>query len=258
VVPLGIAQIQPRLIGDGPATIWVDDFAIAKRLNVNAARQRDLPPILALTNSALIITAQTADATLAVLDRRTGQSWTQTPFSQDVLVTDAQGGERLIRLTLLHLGSGQGLTASLQMEPDSPEFVVELKGQGDLPAPLKFPYPFTTRSGQYLVVPMNEDISYPVEDKAIEPMRLIAYGGHGICMAFWGVTDGVAGQMAILETPDDAAIRIDRVDGRLAVAPEWESQKGRFGYRTSWTPPTSPTCVASIPIGRPKPGRRIL
>jgi hypothetical protein len=61
-------------------------------------------------------------------------------------------------------------------------------------------------------------------------MRLIAYGGHGICMAFWGVTDGRAGQMAVIETPDDASIRIDRVDGRLAVAPEWEGQKGRFGY----------------------------
>src|SRR4029078_9127362 len=26
------------------------------------------------------------------------------------------------------------------------------------------------------------------------------------------------------------AIRIDRLDGKLAVAPEWESQKGQFGY----------------------------
>jgi hypothetical protein len=49
-------------------------------------------------------------------------------------------------------------------------------------------------------------------------------------MPFWGVTDGGAGQMAILETPDDASIRIVRHDGRLVVAPEWEGQKGRFGY----------------------------
>jgi hypothetical protein len=77
---------------------------------------------------------------------------------------------------------------------------------------------------------MNEGISYPVEDAAIEPMRLIAYGGHGICMAFWGVTEGTQGHLAIIETADDAAIRIDRVEGRLAIAPEWDSQKKQFGY----------------------------
>jgi hypothetical protein len=61
-------------------------------------------------------------------------------------------------------------------------------------------------------------------------MRLIAYGGHGICMSFWGATDGEHGYMAILETADDASIRIDRLDGLLYVAPEWDPQKGDFGY----------------------------
>ena len=61
-------------------------------------------------------------------------------------------------------------------------------------------------------------------------MRLIAYGGHGICMSFWGVTSGESGQMAIIETPDDAAIMIDRPTGNLSIAPEWDSEKGQFGY----------------------------
>jgi hypothetical protein len=77
---------------------------------------------------------------------------------------------------------------------------------------------------------MNEGISYPVEDKTINTRRLIAYGGHGICMAFWGVADGRQGHMAIIETPDDASIRIRRLDGKLCIAPEWDSQKQRFGY----------------------------
>ena len=38
-------------------------------------------------------------------------------------------------------------------------------------------------------------------------------------MAFWGVTDGQRGHMAIIETPDDAAIRIERHDGRSAMRP---------------------------------------
>ena len=40
------------------------------------------------------------------------------------------------------------------------------------------------------------------------------------------------GDEAILHRrePDDAIIHIDRLEGKLAVAPEWESQKGQFGY----------------------------
>jgi len=103
-------------------------------------------------------------------------------------------------------------------------------GAGELRSPLKYPHPFVSEPKDYLVVPMNEGISYPVEDSSINPMRLIAYRWHGICMAFWGVTDGAQGHMAILETADDAAIRINRIDGRLGVAPEWDGQKGQFGY----------------------------
>jgi hypothetical protein len=36
--------------------------------------------------------------------------------------------------------------------------------------------------------------------------------------------------MAIIETPDDASIRIQRTDEKLCIAPEWDSQKGSFGY----------------------------
>jgi phage gp37-like protein len=69
-----------------------------------------------------------------------------------------------------------------------------------------------------------------VDDATIPPIHLIAYGGHGICMAFYGVTDGERGQMSIIETPDDASIRVERVDGRLVIVPEWDAQRGEFGY----------------------------
>ena len=95
---------------------------------------------------------------------------------------------------------------------------------------LSYPHPFVTDPGTYLVVPVNEGISYPVDDESIDTRRFIAYGGHGICMGFWGVTDGEAGQMAIIETSDDMSIAIDRQDGKLCITPEWQAQKGEFGY----------------------------
>src|SRR4029077_682865 len=95
-----------------------------------------------------------------------------------------------------------------------PEFTLELAATGELRSPMRVTYPFATAPGDYLVVPMNEGISYPVTDESVPLHRLVAYGGHGLCMAFWGVSNGQAGQMAIIETPDDAVIQMRRLDHR--------------------------------------------
>ena len=36
--------------------------------------------------------------------------------------------------------------------------------------------------------------------------------------------------MMLVETPDDAAVSVPRHEGRLRLAPEWEPQRGQFGY----------------------------
>jgi hypothetical protein len=185
---------------------------------------------LALTNTALVVGVNTSNATISVLDRRTGRLWTQRAGRAEVVVTEAHAGSNDIELGLRHVPSGLALKAQIFLESAKPEFTFSLAGEGALSAPLRYPYPFVSEPTDRLVVPMNEGISFPVGDKSIETFRLIAYGGHGICMAFWGVTDDRQGHGVIIETPDDAAIHLVRFDDRLAVAPEWDTQKGQFGY----------------------------
>jgi hypothetical protein len=230
LVPEGIAQIQPRLIGYGQANVWVDDFAIRKQAGPGFLRNPNLPATLTLSNQWLTVTLTTSNAALGVHDQRTGRNWTQKPLASGLVLTDASAQGAQMRMSLFHAPSGLDLKARLDLAADGPEFVLELTAQGEMHSALRFPYPFDTAPGDYLVVPMNEGISYPVEDQGAPLHRLITYGGHGICMAFWGVTDGQAGQMAIFETPDDAAIRMSRLDGRLVIAPEWDPQKQAFGY----------------------------
>lgn len=230
VVPPGVAFVQPRFLGGGKLVAWIDDVAVAKKANVFALRPKNFPAELRLANAALEVTLRTADGTLEVLDRRAGRRWTQRSLNHDtILKTAAVSGDHL-ELALFHAASGLDVTARLQLDADRPEFTVALSAEGPLSATLTFPQPFAGEKGDYLVVPMNEGISYPVDDPSISPMRLIAYGGHGICMAFWGLTDGDKGQMAILETPDDASIRLDRLEQKLTIAPVWEAQRGQFGY----------------------------
>jgi hypothetical protein len=187
-------------------------------------------PWLKLTNPALEVSLNTSNAALAVLDRRTGQRFEQAEAAGDMILASAVSESNQFRIRLIQAATGLEITGTVRLEPELPEFTVELSAQGELPGSLQFPHPFASHPGEYLVVPLNEGISYPVEDRSIEPFSLIAYGGHGICMAFWGVTDGERGHMAIIETPDDASIRIGRRDGLLGIAPQWDAQHGQFGY----------------------------
>ena len=230
VIPRGVSKIRPRMIGSGPATVWLDDFSMEREGNVMEMRDKEMPTTLSLSNKTISITLHTEDVTLSVLDKRTGEIWFQRPKDRDVILKSVRAVDDSIEMDLLHTPSALEVKGVLKLDGELPEFTISLSAKGDLSSPLRFPYPFVTNPGTYLVIPMNEGISYPVEDESIQPMRLIAYGGHGICMAFWGVTDGRKGHMAIIESPDDAAIRIDRLNGKLCVAPEWDAQKGKFGY----------------------------
>jgi hypothetical protein len=180
-------------------------------------------------NSAISASLSTTDGTLTVVDKRTGERWQQKAVAQGTL-TGAMASANSMEAVWRDASVGMDVKVQIELDGDKPEFTLALSSQGDLKRSLRYPHPFVTAPGTYLVVPMNEGISYPVDDATVEPQRLITYGGHGICMPFWGATDGRRGYMAIMETADDAEIQIARIDGKLCIAPEWDAQKGHFGY----------------------------
>jgi hypothetical protein len=184
---------------------------------------------LSVSNDAISVTIETDDGTMSVTDKRTGQTWRQKALIKGK-VTDVSQTADSIEMTWRQPGLNLDVQVKLQLDEDKPEFTVELSAEGSLKSALSFPHPLVTEAGTYLVVPMNEGISYPVDDETIETRWLAAYGGHGICMAFWGATDGQRGHMVIIETPDDAVIHMQRTDSKLCIAPKWESQKNNFGY----------------------------
>jgi len=184
---------------------------------------------LVLANRFLRLEIDPQTGALKVTDLRNGKVWKQVPSARGALENPASTGTEA-SFTWRQAGLGLPVRVKIALSGDSPAFTATLSARGALGRPLRFPHPFKTEPPTYLVIPMNEGISYPVEDKAVRERRLIAYGGHGICMAFWGVTDGTAALMGIFETPDDAAIKLRRLGGLLVVEPQWDSQKGRFGY----------------------------
>lgn len=230
LIPPGVGTLTPRIIGRGPTRVWIDSvsFKLVDRNQVPSPQ--DLPQQLRLSNEHVMVEFRPQDLTLVFVDKRNGREWRTRPASEQLAPLAFEEKEEALVGKVFHWGSALELDARMTLEPSAPEVVIELAGQGRLPEPVSFPGSFLTAAGQFLILPVNEGISYPVDDNTIPPMDYHLYGGHGLCMAWWGITDLTTGIMAIVETPDDAHVGVPRVDGLLTLAPRWIAQKGQFGY----------------------------
>lgn len=231
VVPPGTATIWPRLIGYGPSTVWMDDASLERRGTLDDLRAKGLPAEVCAESSVLRVSLRTSDGSISVQDRRTGREWFQRADGSPFVVLEAGSSAAGLELRLLDPASMREFSASIRLEPDRPEALVRLRGEGEMEGPLHWPPPFVSAKGQILVLPVNEGIGYPADDPTLPAMHYHLYGGHGLCMPWYGAAgEGGAGWMAIVETADDAAVRIPRREGLLILVPEWQPQKGAFGY----------------------------
>jgi len=232
MIPRDGASIEPRVVGVGPTGAKVRDVRI--RRTGNALPGTTSASACVFENASL--RGCVDDAGFTVEDKRTGRKWmpsskTLGNFEETSRIVLPDGS---VRVTYITPESLIALQAEYRIEKDKPEIAVSISGDGAMPRQINFPMPFAAERGDRLIVPLNEGISYPADEEDSIPGRLIAYGGHGICMAFFGVQDDAsgAGWMAILETPDDVAVVSRRnPDTKLwELGPSWESQKGQFGY----------------------------
>lgn len=228
VIPPDGAAILPRLTGRGTLTAWADDVRLRRTGQIDLERAKRLPEAVRIGNRALEVTFRPADGTIGLRDLRCGQMWSQRP-ERRIYVIDAKAAPQAIEAALLEPNGVSEMSLRLKLDGEKPELIVELSGKGPM-SRISYPHPVASPAKSWLIMPVNEGIAYPVDDPTLRPMQYHLYGGHGLCMAWYGVTDLDRGLMTLVETPDDAAVGVPRVEGRLHLAPQWEPQRGEFGY----------------------------
>lgn len=228
VIPPEVVEIWPRLIGNGPATVALDEVALVRGASLAELRGKDLPPNVTATSQRVELTFRTSDGTFTLTDRATGRRWTQHP-QLSLVVLGAREVDGGLDVRLLEPASMAEIGVALRLDAERPEVVLELTGEGELDHAIAYPASFATEEGDWLILPVNEGIGYPVDDASLPPMSYHLFGGHGLAMAWYGATNGQTGLMTLVETPDDAAVRIPRINGRLCLVPEWLPQRQAFG-----------------------------
>lgn len=234
IIPEGVARILPRVIGTGAAEVWVDDFQVHRNGNIADFQAQDLPAPYTFQNDVIAVTFDFGALTMSVTDKRAKRTWTQRAGRPELVARKVAMRADGVDVEVVSVLDGKSYQLKVTLDPKAGEVVAELAGEGAMQASVAFPPAFDSPAGGYVILPLNEGIAYPVTETDVEaPRETYFYGGHGLCMAFFGVTtdegDGPA-MMAIVETPDDANLRLVTADGRLHPAPVWVSQKGEFGY----------------------------
>lgn len=230
LIPSAGATIVARVIGVGPATVWADDLLLRRAGSLADLQGADLPESVSAKNEQIEVRFDTATAAFTLTDRRTGEVRKQTP-ADGVAVLRAKKESGRLTLRLLEPRAMRELEVSVELVDGVTEAVVEIASTGEMEGALAFPAPFESKPGEFLILPVNEGISYPVDDRSLPEMNYHLYGGHGLCMGWYGSTDTKRALLTIVETPDDAAVRLPRIDGRLVLAPQWQPQKAQFGPR---------------------------
>lgn len=235
IIPQNAATIEPRLIGHGPVTVWAEEFRLRRDGSVRERARAGLPAATQIEAGVLRLTVDSATGGIGVTDTRTGREWQPglTVTGWSVLDAVPSPDRRSLALTLLNAETVREMRAEIALSATTSEFEVTLTGAGPQAKALDYPPPFATRPGDRLIVPANEGMGYPSNEAHEGLYRLIAYGGHGLCMGFFGVAEDAtgAGWMAMLETPDDAAMNAFRNDGgQWLIGPSWDPQRGETGY----------------------------
>jgi len=241
VVPEGCRALTFRLAGAGPGSAWFDDLALRRLGSIETLRKGfDRSTVKTLGNDLLSLTVTPATGAFSLADRRTGRTYRPVDGGTGFVGLELEEKGRTLTVEGWRQSTGREVTLRWDVDPKAAEVSLTVQGEGEFGPDWAFPAAFATRPGEWLVVPVNEGILYPVDDRRVRPLWLVGYSGHGLSMAWFGVTEGGAlgarageaspGLMAIVETPDDMVLRIDRVGGDLLVTqPIWQPQKGRWG-----------------------------
>lgn len=176
-------------------------------------------------------------ATFSLTDCRTGIIYEQHRPSGSGAIRQAQLDASGRAMTARLVPADQDLDLRLQIEvsPDRPEITCSLQGRGPISHGIAFPAPFRSRPGDFLALPVNEGMLLPVSDATLGLLSLPLYcGATGLSMSWCGLVAGEDGPglMMIVETPDDALIRVERFprDGRLCMLLAWEASRGEVRY----------------------------
>lgn len=197
-----------------------------------------------LNNGIIEVSINPSNGQFTISDLRNGGEWRSHDRSLFVI---AQYETSDLRLEgQLYGPDGLTLTVHVELAEQAPEFSVSISGSESIAIhrPIPYPYALIPRDRDLFILPEHGGVGIPVQEYGImdrsfathhvsAPMynRLYRFfSGHDLSMTFWGYAGNEGSCMKIVETPNDAGIRVQSVNETLIGGIEWQPSREQFGY----------------------------
>ncbi len=228
-VPAGAAALRFRVTGSGPIRLFCAGFGLEKLGAAAAGPGRDLE----IENAKAAVRYSARDGKLTIASRGNKVPFVIDDFGATILPdTLAVENKSTLAFSLFN-AYGADAHGEISLSADGAA-TFTLSGAGRMDGEVAFPGAWRAQPETSWVIPENEGLLVPAGDPYYDqPWGKSFYAGHGgFSMPFIGLTDGEAGWLMIVETPDDAVGRYTKPSGGALSSwkPVFQSSLGAWSY----------------------------
>ncbi|MBK8803145.1 MAG: hypothetical protein IPN71_14030 [Fibrobacteres bacterium] len=196
VVPIGVATIQPRIVGNGVARVAFDDVDL--RLVEPAVRIARLP---VLANDSLRVSVDPLDLSIWMRDSLTGDTVRFGAVAGLRVDSVAWRGDT-VGIRCRELSTDDTLVVSAWLRGGSLRISLQADSAHRMSSEFAFPGTPAVRSGQFMVSPRGTGIVWPVDAPTSPWSQTSSNFSHWqVSQAIAGATDGRTGFVVSLDQP---------------------------------------------------------
>ncbi|MBN2351653.1 MAG: hypothetical protein JXD23_03715 [Spirochaetales bacterium] len=210
MVPAGAAFIRFRLTGWGPIRLTCSGLRLEK---LGAAAQGPKHDI-GIANAKAKARYSARDGKLTVTAPGNKVPFVIDDFGSTILPASLAVKNTSTLTFSVFNAYGDDARGEITLSADG-AVAFALSGKGPMDDEVAFPGTWRAQPGTSWVISENEGLLVPADDPYYDqPWGKSFYSGHGgFSMPFIGLTDGTAGWLLIVETPDDASSRYAKPAG---------------------------------------------
>jgi hypothetical protein len=229
IVPAGAAGIRFRLTGWGPIRLTCSGLWLEKLGAAAEGPKNDLE----IGNAKAKVRYSAREGKLEITAPRNKIPLVIDDFGRTILPASLGVKNKSTLNFSVFNAYGDDARGEISLAVDG-AVSFSLSGTGPMEEEIAFPGTWRAQGGTSWVIPENEGLLVPADDPYYDqPWGKSFYAGHGgFSMPFIGLTDGTAGWLLIVETPDDASARYAKPgNGALSSwQPFFQSSLGAWSY----------------------------
>lgn len=238
LIAYGVEFISCRIIGDGPIDLEFKNMQmkLIKKIPIKIDKEN-----YSISSDSISFTIDSKKYNFTVIDKRNGKEWIfdDTEYQQMVLLEASETNKDKITQLMMTFQINnfqcKAVYTLYSNEDNSIEFNFSCPSEMPMTT---FSYPMqlqTVTKDDRLILPMNEGFSFKSDDFSHSITSTHTFGGHGLCMSFFGLYDDSefdvkkSGLLYIVKSQNDFRLNIRKLNGLQTFRLNWNSERGTFG-----------------------------